>query len=220
MWILLLAPFVAFGVPNVRKEYLGASFKPITPFSSYGTGASPVGCLLSDFDNDSILDLVSVNIGAASISLLKGNGDGTFNDKEDFAVGNTPRLAASGRINGDAFNDLVVGNIQDNTVSVLINNGTGGFEEQVTFLVGAAPQGVALGDFDGDGDTDVAVANYVINNVAILLNTGLSGTSMFAPPVFYGCGGSPTGIKAVDVNKDGNLGKCEPFIDFSFKSFL
>jgi FG-GAP-like repeat len=60
--------------------------------------------------------MISVNIAGNSISVLLGNGDGTFQPKQDYSVGSTPRLAAISDVNGDGCNDVAVANIEDNTV--------------------------------------------------------------------------------------------------------
>jgi hypothetical protein len=69
---------------------------------------------------------------ANTVSVLLGNGNGTFESKRDFSTGNQPLSLAIGDLNGDGRLDLATANSNVNTVSVLLN--TGG----VTYL-GANP---------------------------------------------------------------------------------
>ena len=119
------------------------------------------------------------------MSVLLGNGDGTFQPQVTYAVGSDPGDIVAGDFTGDGHIDLAVANSGDNTVSVLLGNGDGTFQPQVTYTVGSDPDAIVAGDFTGDGHIDLAVANSGDNTVSVLLGNG-HGT--FQPQVTYAVG--------------------------------
>jgi hypothetical protein len=76
----------------------------------------------ADFNADGAFDLVVENWGSGNISVLAGNGNGTFQEPINITVGNTPYFAGVSDFNGDNMPDLAVTNSGSNTVSVLMNN--------------------------------------------------------------------------------------------------
>jgi hypothetical protein len=92
------------------------SFQPAVP---YAVGDAPESVAVGDFNNDGVLDLAVAN-DETGVTVLLGNGNGTFGSRADYAAGHVP-AAAVGDFNGDGFSDLVVANYGDSTVSVLIN---------------------------------------------------------------------------------------------------
>lgn len=86
--------------PFVTKAYRAATYLPQLPIS-YSVETQPFGVYAQDFNNDGKKDLVSVNIGSDSISVLMGNGDGSFQSAVNYIVGDTPRLGAVGDVSGD-----------------------------------------------------------------------------------------------------------------------
>jgi hypothetical protein len=92
-----------------------------------------------------------------SVSVLLGNGNGTFQSAVNFGVGSGPFSAAVADVNGDGRPDLVTANYGSASVSVLLGNGNGTFKAAKNFAGGSAPQSVAVADVNGDGRPDVAV---------------------------------------------------------------
>jgi hypothetical protein len=78
--------------------------------TDYEAGSWPQAAATADFNRDGYPDVAVVNCGAASVSVLLNNGDGTFGFKTDYATGSNPCSLAAGDFNGDGFPDLVVGN--------------------------------------------------------------------------------------------------------------
>jgi hypothetical protein len=122
-------------------------------------------------------DLIVANSGESfapgdSISVLLGNGDGTFQPRVDYPVGRVPLGVAVGDFTGDGIPDLAVADSADGTVSVLPGNGDGSFQAGPRFAVGRRPQALLVGDFNRDHQPDLAVANTNSNDVSILLNDG------------------------------------------------
>jgi len=76
----------------------------------------------ADFNDDGNLDLAVVDQRSGFVSVLAGNGDGTFAAGVASTVGATPIFAAVGDFNGDGAADLAVTNNTGNTVSVLLND--------------------------------------------------------------------------------------------------
>jgi hypothetical protein len=61
------------------------------------------------------------NTGANTITILLGNGDGTFRPKADFVTGAGPHAVALADLNGDEGVDVIVGNWLSGSVSVFLN---------------------------------------------------------------------------------------------------
>ncbi len=168
----------------------------------FAAGNRPFGVAAADFTNNGKLDLAVTNLGGNDVSILLGNGDGTFSSPSEIAVGTNPEALAVGDFTGDGNLDLAVANTVDNDVSILLGDGKGGFSAAGNYPVGTYPNSVAVGDFNGDGNLDLAVANGNSNDVSILLGNG-NGT--FAPAVNYAVGSQPQTVVAADFTNNGNL---------------
>ena len=126
-------------------------------------GMDPEGIAVGDFNHDGVPDLAVTNFGSTSgtngLSVLIGNGDGTFQPKVNYTTGKVPSGIAVGDFRGNGNLDLAVANLNDNTVGVFLNDGKGVFEAQEPYATGSLPYGVVVSDFNGDGNLDLAVSN-------------------------------------------------------------
>jgi hypothetical protein len=83
------------------------------------TGPSAVAS--ADFSRDGRRDLVVSNSATDDVSVMQGNGDGTFGTAQNFAAGDLPAFVISADFNSDDLADLAVANQESNNVSVLLN---------------------------------------------------------------------------------------------------
>jgi 6-phosphogluconolactonase (cycloisomerase 2 family) len=104
---------------------------------------------VGDFNGDGKPDLVTANYWSGNVSVLLGNGDGSFQAHVDYGAGSGPSSVAVRDFNGDAKPDLAVANYGSNNVSVLLGNGDGTFQAHVDYDAGSSPESVAVGDFNG-----------------------------------------------------------------------
>ena len=193
---------------------LTTTLAPATaPFQAVPVGGDPVAIVAGDFTGDGRTDLAVANLGANTVSVLLGNGDGTFQPQVTYPVGSNPRAIVAGDFRGDGHIDLAVANEGSfdaygnpipgtSSVSVLLGKGDGTFQSQVTYPVGKWPDAIVAGDFTGDGHLDLAIANDGSNTVSVLLGKG-DGT--FQPQVTYTVGSNPDAIVAGDFTDDGHL---------------
>jgi hypothetical protein len=107
---------------------------------------------IGDVNGDGVPDLVSANFNANTVSVLLGNGDGSFGAKADFGTGANPSAVAIGDLNGDGQPDLVSVNYVSSTVSVLMNTSVGIPTPTLLALVDAHIQGGSVDlSWYGDG---------------------------------------------------------------------
>ena len=79
--------------------------------SDFGVGVSPRSVTVGDFNGDTIEDLATANFQIpGSVSILLGNGDGTFLSAQDFGAGVGPTSVTVGDFNGDTIEDLAIDN--------------------------------------------------------------------------------------------------------------
>jgi len=205
------------------SEVAGAFYTVPVNFAvavDYSTGAYSAASIssvaLADLNGDGKPDLVVGSNCATStlpcttdgmISILLGNGDGTFqaavtHDSGGFGA---PAIAVAD-VNGDGKPDLLLASncasyaaCNNGTVTVLLGNGDGTFQTPVAYDSGGqGADSIAVADVNGDGKPDLLVANYcglpcgglgADGSVGVLLGNG-DGT--FRSAVTYDSAGQNT----------------------------
>jgi Ca2+-binding RTX toxin-like protein len=175
-----------------------------------GTGCSPNSVVVGFFNSDRTPDLAVANGGCNNVSILLGNGDGTFGASQGFGVdiNVSPNQLATGDFNDDGNLDLVVASAGDLGASVLLGRGDGTFSSAPGVNnAGDTPQAVAVGDFNGDTISDLAFADDPSGpngEISIVLGNG-DGTFDQQRFIQYPVGSSTTSVAAADFNDDSVL---------------
>jgi|GEM_PF-2620498 len=159
---------------GVGPGWLG--FQPAAPYT-IGSGSRSVQAI--DVDLDGILDLMVTNRVSLSMSVLLGNGDGTFNPQIIYPAGIGPRDATAADFDGDGLIDLAVADFDGNAALIYLNLGRDssgwlGLTDFVSYPNGGGEgsHGIDSGDVDGDGDIDLVLANSITANISVMLNDG------------------------------------------------
>jgi FG-GAP-like repeat len=149
------------------------------------TDVEPKSVVARDFNGDGNIDLAVGTSRNKVVSILLGNGDGTFKPYQDFATSDPPDFLAVADFNGDSKLDLVTAaRYAQARFSVLFGNGDGTFQAPIDTATPQTPMDLAAGDVDGDGITDMAVA---VSSTIIGIFKG-NGDGTFRPPLNYGAG--------------------------------
>jgi hypothetical protein len=188
---------------------------------AYGSGGDAASVAVADANGDGKPDLLVANANGCyadgeicpygSVSVLLGNGDGTFQNAVTYDSGGyDAESVAVADVNGDGVPDLIVANecgasefCYAGAVGILLGNGDGTFQTAVSYLSGGyAAVSVAVADVNGDGKLDLLAVNSE-GSVGVLLGNG-NGT--FQSAITYGTGGYGAGsVSIADVNGDGHL---------------
>jgi hypothetical protein len=143
------------------------------PKESRGPGSYLSAIVKADFDGDGKLDVAVTNSIDNSVTILLGNGDGTFGAPTAIPFGNQPDAIIAADFSNDGKLDLAIANFADGTITLLLGNGDGTFTPASAspYAVGpAGPYQLASADFNGDGKLDLAVTNLNgSGSVSILL---------------------------------------------------
>ena len=162
---------------SVRLGNGDGTFQPAIGFSVSMFTTHP---LVADFNQDGKPDLVVVAAGfgeAARVSLLPGNGDGTFQNQIDVGFADAVVVAD---FNGDNKPDLVGALLQAGTVSLWLGNGDGTFQAPSSFAAGSSPGSPMAADLNHDKAPDLVFTNSDNNTISVLLNTVGTGFSILA----------------------------------------
>ena len=168
------------------------------PAVNYPVGTGPQVTTSASFRGNGILDVAVPNASDGTVSVLLGNGDGTFQDEKDYSTGGSfPVCPVAGEFRtGSGIQDLVVTNLASNTLAILSGNGDGTFQSPVTISGFSGPAFATKGDFNGDGNLDLAVANQNSNTLSVLLGNG---DDSFQSPVNYTVFDRPRYVVAADL---------------------
>lgn len=196
------APSLCVYPGNGDGTYAGAKCTVVpNVFSSVAVG---------DFNEDGHVDVAGLagsdNGGPAVLTVLLGNGDGTFASQSNFGW-NDGGVIVVGDWNGDGHLDLAVPNGIGNEIAVTLGDGHGNFIAVLDPPSGPYPQpDAATADFNGDGKIDLAIVNSgpVVaagtHEIDILMG---SGDGTFQPGPVIQVGTLPVEVIAADVNGDG-----------------
>jgi len=187
--------------------------------SPVAAGTNPSSVAVGDFTGDGNWDLAVTNkapLAMGTLSIIPGNGNGTFQAKSDSNLGNDyqPSCAAVGDYNKDGYPDLAFPT--GSGVQVLLNRGDaakGLFDPAVAYAIAgneSSQYSAVDGDFNGDTWLDLATTWAVSPTGAVqalLNNKQAVNVNMFPASLHskYTTGAQPLCVSSGDVNGDGYL---------------
>jgi len=146
-----------------------------------------------DLNGDGFKDLAVVNGSANTVTVVLGQGNGSFGPATSYTTQVGPGSVGLGDFNGDLKLDLAVptffGSGATSALTILQNTGAGAFAFKAAYETDSRPVGIAVTDFTGDHKLDLAIVNNFADNVFVFPGSG-SGT--FGAATAYVVGDRPT----------------------------
>jgi len=185
--------------------------------NSYPVGTAPGSIVSADFNGDGKPDLATMDIVSFTVSVLMGNGDGTFRALAAYALPCQPAHITTGDFVKDGKPDLLIVCIASSNIYVLPGRGDGTFATAVpttasvgvlAFLDYLRP---GIGDFNGDGVPDIAFLSFdlatamngapISGSLYVMLgrNNGTFGPAQLVPNV------TGASVSTGDFNRDGKI---------------
>ncbi len=157
----------------------------------------------ADFNFDGFVDVATASSAESVVSVLLGNGDGTFRPRQEIAVGGAPHGLALLDVDGDGDIDFATSNTSGDNISISLNNGNGVFGPATSFEGGGDDE-YALGsaDMNEDGIMDLVVGAR--GSQRIIIHRG-NGNGTFTNIFQRLAGGSVWMLGTGDVNGDGHM---------------
>jgi hypothetical protein len=145
------------------------------PDSPVAVSSSPNSVTVGDMNRDGDEDLVVTRQDTGQVSILLGNGSGSFSEApgSPHPVGANPDSVKVGDLDQDGRLDIVSIGQKANNVNVLLNGGGGNYSpaQGSPFPAGPNPSYVEIADLNDDGKSDLGVASYR-GKFAVLFNNG------------------------------------------------
>lgn len=189
---------------RVFKNTADASGLFVTPnFSVTSVGTQPSPNENADFNGDGKTDIVTCNGIGNSISILIGNGDGTFLPAVDYSVGGGPHGLAVLDCDGDGDSDVATANVSSNNLTLRKNLGNGTFGPVIAFDGGGSGEyALNAADMDNDGIMDLVVG--LGSSQLVVVQKG-NGDGTFTGQPSQSAGGGVWMLVCGDIDADGNM---------------
>lgn len=185
--------------------YAGDGSGGFAPLANLNAGRFPVATVVGDWNGDGFDDIAVANNVSRGLSIILGNGDGTFQPVSHVpdAAGLQATDIIAADFNRDDKPDLAVSHYSG--VTVFAGEGGGIFNVYATAGGPNLTNRVATGDVNGDGTPDIITAEQHTNRIVVCLGDGVSGFTTSTP---YATGGSVLGVAISDLNRDGHADVC------------
>jgi hypothetical protein len=187
------------------------------PPVNYATGNTPYGVTVGDLNHDGHLDLVVPNVNGNNVSVLLGNGDGTFKPAVNYPA-SQPVSVAIADFNGDGNPDLAVAEEGNGSVFLMLGDGKGGFApgKNIAFSSGQ-PQTITAADLNGDGKPDLVVCGFGGGLIVMNLGNGQFTSSQLSP---FTVGTLGAACAVGDLDGDGKPDIAATEFEYGLPSYL
>ena len=178
------------GVPDVLSGRFVVLVDPATIFNPNGAhrvlpmapaGLGVAAIVAGDFNGDSKPDIVTANSQDNTISLLLGDGSGTFHQPLRYSANDNPQAIVAADFNGDGVPDIAVGNEIVLGIQIFMADGNGGLKAPVEIATDMDVAQLAVADLNHNGIPDI-LATGLLNNQPIMRFLPSHGDGTFGAP--------------------------------------
>ena len=162
----------------------------------------PSSLVIIDCDSDGVQDLAVANRFSSEISILRGNGDGTFQEATLFTTAVSPQDILAADVNNDGVTDLVTTSLNPIGVAVHLGIGDGSFSTPLFSETNATVLDFICVNLNDDQTTDLAVATGTNQEILLMAGDGLGGFQLVES---LPADGNPLVVEQGDFNNDGLL---------------
>ena len=142
------------------------------PQLRFDTDSTPFGLAIGDLTGNGIPDVLTINSTSdgknSTVSILMGNGDGTFKPARTipgYEVGTYPlSTIALADLTNNGKLDLIIGGNNDYNLRILFGNGDGTFQPAQTYSAGRLSSSIVFADINGAKDSNGDPITDIITN--------------------------------------------------------